>query len=975
MVQVGLVPDPTVNYSLVITMTKLNEIYSFGQSIWYDNIRRALLDFGDLDGLLKQGVMGVTSNPTIFEKAIAGSADYDAQLRDLAAQGASVDAMYEALVLEDIARAADLLRPTYDNTNGVDGYISLEVSPTLARNTADTVAQAQRLFATLKRPNVMIKVPATPEGIPAIRQLISEGINVNVTLIFSLTQYDAVAEAYIGGLEQRHANGGDIGRIASVASFFVSRVDSALDKTLAEKGAPELVGKIAIANAKLAYARFGKLFSGARWKKLAQAGARVQRPLWASTGVKNPALPDTLYIDALIGPDTVNTVPPATLQAILLRASPARTLDTGLAEAKAQIAQLKTLGIDLDAVTQTLQDEGVASFEKSFESLMGSIQEKRERLLDEQAYQAALGDYQSAVTAAQDEISREQILSRIWAHDHTVWKSEPTEITNRLGWLHSPEVMREGLSDIAALVDAVRKDGYTQAVLLGMGGSSLAPEVFQRTFGVQPGYLDLMVLDSTHPDAVRAMESRLDLAHTLFIVSTKSGGTVETFSFFKYFYNQVQAVVGDTVNQHFIAITDPNSGLEDTAKKYRFRHIFLNDPNIGGRYSALSYFGLVPAALIGVDVAQVLDHAERMAHNSDNCNCALNGDNYGARLGAAMGELAVRGRDKVTIVTSPSIAAFGGWAEQLIAESTGKEGKGILPVADETLGAPDAYAQDRLFVYVRLTSDTNEAVDAQVAALQTAGQPVIRMNLSSRYDIGGQFFLWEMATVLAGRRLAINPFDQPNVESAKVLTREMVAAYQRNGVLPAPEPTLHADGIRTFANVPGESLYELMGAFLAQAHGGDYIAMQAYVPPSPATTETLQALRLHLRDRLKLATTLGYGPRFLHSTGQLHKGDNGNGLFIQIAAAAQQDADIPNEAGASNAGVTAASTMSFGTLIQAQGLGDRQALLNNARRVIRFELTGDLTVGLNALLHAAQLASQAAIMREMGMTLSSGEVF
>ena len=950
-------------------MTKLKEIYSFGQSIWYDNIRRALLDFGDLDGLLKQGVMGVTSNPTIFEKAIAGSADYDAQLCDLAAQGASVDAMYEALVLEDIARAADLLRHTYEQTNGVDGYISLEVSPTLARDTAGTIAQAQRLFATLNRPNVMIKVPATPEGIPAIRQLISEGINVNVTLIFSLAQYDAVAEAYISGLELRRANGNDIGKIASVASFFVSRVDSALDKTLAEKGATDLVGKIAIANAKLAYDRFRKLFSSARWKKLAQVGARVQRPLWASTGVKNPALPDTLYVDALIGPDTVNTVPPATLQAILLRATPARTIDAGLTEAKAQVKQLKTLSINLDAVTQTLQDEGVASFEKSFESLMSSIEQKRARLLDEHAYQASLGDYQSAVTAAQDEISREQIMNRIWAHDHTVWKPEPTEITNRLGWLHSPEVMREGVSDIAGLVDAVRKEGYTQAVLLGMGGSSLAPEVFRLMFGVQPGYLDLMVLDSTHPDAVRAIESRLDLARTLFIISTKSGGTVETFSFFKYFYSRVQAVVGDSVNQHFVAITDPNSGLEDTAKKYRFRHIFLNDPNIGGRYSALSYFGLVPAALIGVDVAQLLDHAERMAQNSDNCNCALNGDNYSARLGAAIGELAVRGRDKATMVTSPSIAAFGGWAEQLIAESTGKEGKGILPVADENLGTPDTYAQDRLFVYVRLASDDNAALDAQVATLQTAGQPVIRMNMQSRYDIGGQFFLWEMATVLAGRRLGINPFDQPNVESAKILAREMVAAYQREGVLPTVTPTLNADGIRTFADVSGASLYELMDAFLAQAHAGDYISIQAYMPPSVTTTETLQTLRLHLRDHLKLATTLGYGPRFLHSTGQLHKGDGGNGLFIQIASAALSDVDIPDEAG------IATSSMSFGTLIQAQGLGDRQALLNNARRVIRFELTGELKAGLDTLLHAVQLATQAAIMRDMGMTLSSGEVF
>ena len=364
-------------------MTKLNDIYALGQSVWYDNIRRDLLDNGGLSSLIAQGVVGVTSNPTIFDKAIAGSADYDAQLRELAASGASTDAIYEALALQDIAHAADLLRPVYDRTGGGDGYISLEVSPTLAHNTFDTIKQARRLFATVGKPNVMIKVPATPEGIPAIHQLIRDGINVNITLIFSLACYDQVIEAYISGLEQRWADGHAVRGVGSVASFFVSRVDAALEKPLAAKGeqGAALQGKIAIANAKLAYTHFQERFSGPRWQALANADARVQRPLWASTGVKNPAWPDMLYVDALIGPDTVNTMPPATLDAALLRSTPARTIDANVAEARAQVAQLASLGISLEAVTQQLQDDGVASFANSFESLMRSIEMKRAQLM------------------------------------------------------------------------------------------------------------------------------------------------------------------------------------------------------------------------------------------------------------------------------------------------------------------------------------------------------------------------------------------------------------------------------------------------------------------------------------------------------------------------------------------------------------------------------------------------------------------
>ena len=558
--------------------------------------------------------------------------------------------------------------------------------------------------------------------------------------------------------------------------------------------------------------------------------------------------------------------------------------------------------------------------------------------------QAHLGDDQRQIEAALADLRAQKIVPRIWRHDHTVWKPDPTEIANRLGWLHSPEVMQKNIPEIEACVAAVRAQGFTQALLLGMGGSSLAPEVFRFMFGVQPGYLDLAVLDSTHPGAVLAQARRLDLKRTMFLVSTKSGGTVETFSFFKYFYNLVAQAVGrEQAGDHFIAITDPGSGLADTARAYKFRKTFLNDPDIGGRYSALSYFGLVPAALLGVNLHLLLERAAAMAQKCREENFPPTGENSGAWLGAIMGECALAGRDKITLFTSPALASFGAWAEQLVAESTGKEGKGILPAANEAPGEPAVYARDRLFVRLRLAGET--AHETSIQALAAAGHPVVHFDWQDLYDLGGEFFRWEMATIVAGQRLGINPFDQPNVESAKVLARKMVAEFQEKGKLPELAPTLRESGMAVFSEAPAPSLRAALQRFLEQAEAGasaprSYAALQAYIAPNAANDAALQALAEKIRDRYLLATTIGYGPRFLHSTGQLHKGDAGRGLFLQFTAHLADDAAIPNTAGAEE------SNMTFGTLLAAQALGDRQALLDNRRKVIRFELGQDAAAGL-----------------------------
>ena len=547
----------------------------------------------------------------------------------------------------------------------------------------------------------------------------------------------------------------------------------------------------------------------------------------------------------------------------------------------------------------------------------------------------------AAADEARKALQENRIVERIRQKDHTVWKPEPKEIADRLGWLDSPLAMRGRLSEIEEVVAGVRADGCTFALLLGMGGSSLAPEVFRKIFGRAKGFPDLAVLDSTDPGAVLDYAERLDLKRTLFIVSTKSGGTVETFSFLRYFYNLAAENIGaEEAGRHFIAITDPGSALTEVAAARRFRHTFLNDTEIGGRYSALSFFGLFPAALIGMDVQRLLERAAaEMEHEFSRKNGG--GDMGGAFLGALLGELAKRGRDKLTFVFSPQIAAFGDWIEQLIAESTGKEGKGILPVVEEPLGPPEVYGNDRVFVSLRIGEDRTG--EERLRTLAAAGHPVVDLRMVDLYDLGGKCFFWEMATVAAGWQLAINPFDQPNVEAAKVLARRMIAEYREKGAMPEETPVLDAPGISVYGDVVSGTPEEALAEFMGQAGPGAYAAIHAYLRPCPETGEALARLRLRLRERFRIAVTVGYGPRFLHSTGQLHKGDAGRGLFIQLTADDPRDAKIPDELG------HAASTLSFSVLKAAQVFGDRQALLNAGRRALRLHLHDDVSGGLDRL--------------------------
>ncbi len=920
----------------------LVELQRLGQSPWHDNISRSLLTSGQLRRMVAAGdVTGLTSNPTIFEQAIATGSDYDDDIQRLARTGKNAEAITDALTIADIQAAADVFAPIYRKTNGNDGYVSIEVTPTLAHDTAATVAEAKRIWKTVKRRNLMVKIPATEAGVPAIEECIAEGLNVNVTLIFSLERYDQVMDAYVTGLHRRAARGKKIDGIASVASFFVSRVDGAVDKLLDEKlrdAGPDqaaqlrpLKGKAAIANAKLAYAAFRRKFASERFDSLGARGARLQRPLWASTSTKNPDYPDVYYVEALVGADTVDTMPPATLKAYKDHGRPALVLDQNLDEAAAVLQRIEDAGISIKAVTDKLEADGVASFAKSFDSLIAVVRAWREAFVLSDLTAIKLGSSERQVRAGLRELTEARFAERLWDKDSTLWKPDDAthqaEIKIRLGWLDVVDEMEQAVPAMTAFVEEVRRAGFTRAVLCGMGGSSLAPEVLRRTFGVAKGHLDVSVLDSTDPQAVRTIVEASDPARTLYIISSKSGGTTEPNVFFQYCWDRVRQARGDRAGEHFIAITDPGTAMERRAREHGFRHVFLNPPEIGGRYSALSYFGLVPAALMGIDVAKLLGRARTMMIASG--PTVSPAQNPSLHLGAVMGALARGKRDKLTFVLSDKVASFGYWTEQLIAESTGKEGVGIVPIEGEPLTRPAAYGKDRVFVYIRLGSKYDRAV----ASLARAGHPVIAIHLKDAYDLGAEFMRWEIATATAGFLLAIDPFDQPNVQESKNNTVRLLEAHATTGRLPDP------GGVRSVAD---PSFVAELGRHLRQLRAGRYAAITAYIERTPARERMLRAIRTSLRDRCGVATTVGYGPRFLHSTGQLHKGGAANGVFVQLSCDDERDLSIPGE------------RFGFSTLKAAQALGDYESLASRDRPIMRVGLGSNPDAGLALLLAALQ---------------------
>ena len=932
-------------------MNPLVAIRPLDQSIWLDFIRRKILINGELQKLITDDhLRGVTSNPAIFEKAIGGSDDYDNAIKALALQGKSTNDIYEALAVADVQAACDLFRPLYDGTgNASDGYVSLEVSPKLVNDTEGTIAEGRRFWQAVNRPNVMIKVPATLEGLPAIRRLISEGININVTLIFSVERYKAVAEAFLAGLEDRLKAGQPMERIDSVASFFLSRIDVLIDpqleKIVAAGGdqariAEPLVGQVAVASAKRAYQVYKELFAGPRWEALKAKGAESQRLLWASTGNKNPKYDDLKYVDGLIGPHTVNTIPLETLNLFREKGQPAVRLEDDLDQVDAVLKALPTVGLDLEDLAHQLEVDGAKKFNEPFGKLMDSLDKKRVAALAETTVPAtlALGQYQAAADAKLQEFTAAKFTQSFWEQDAALWTDDAEaqqSIRDFTGWLRVAETMVAAVPKLDTFVNDVIGNGFKHVLVMGMGGSSMAPIVFQKSFQQGEKGLPISILDTTDPGTVRHFAETLPLAETLFIVASKSGTTAEPLAFGDFFYDKVKALKGNRAGENFVAITDPGSKFIATANELGYRHVFQNFAEVGGRFSALTYFGLVPAALYGLNVGEILERAVRMMRA-----CGAYGpvdQNPGLELGTALGVLATQGRDKLTLVTPPSLSGLGLWLEQLTAESTGKHGKGILPVAGESVGAPEVYGYDRVFVYVGYEQEADEANKAKLKALEAAGHPIITILLKDALDLGQEFFRWEMAISVVGAVLRINPFDQPNVQESKSATDRLMKVVAEEGHLPEQGKALAADGLTYYGVPQAQDAAHLLADFFGQAKEGNFVSIQAYLTESPELNAVFEQLRTDLMQRLHTATTFGYGPRFLHSTGQYHKGGPNTGLFLQLTADHAQDLPLPGR------------SYTFGTLESAQAQGDLEALQKYGRRALHVHFGTDVLQGLRTM--------------------------
>ncbi len=915
----------------MVSITKLHEL---GQSLWYDNIERRLLKNGEMAALIEAGdIRGVTSNPSIFQNAISNSSDYDDALQTMSWAGWDAEDIFFQLAIEDIQDTADLFAPLFKKTDGKDGFVSLEVNPKLAYDAEATYQQVLNLWKLVNRPNLMVKIPATKEGLIAIRKSIAAGKNINVTLIFSVQRYAEVIDAYLSGLEDRLRNGLSIGQINSVASFFVSRVDSKIDKKLEEfvsagnlskEKAKTLMGKAAIANSKVAYQLFEEMFSSERAQKLINAGGLPQRPLWASTSTKNPAYSDVMYVEELIGNNTVNTVPPKTLQAFRDHGKTNLTIGTGVDKAHDFLNELASYGIHLDEITQELEDEGVRSFANAFSSLIETIEARKKE------FQNSFHFLEKKVIKEIENLAENETMPRMFAKDGSLWTKDSIaqlEIQKRLGWLQAPFTAKSKIPALSAFWKEIQEQGFTHLLLLGMGGSSLAAEVIGQSFAGQMHGLSLSILDSTEPGQVLAEDERNEQEKTLFIVASKSGSTSEVQANLSYFYQKMKDKHGAEAGDYFIAISDPGTLLVNQAREMGFRKVFEADPNVGGRYSALTMFGLVPAALLGIGLQEFIDKTIDFAKD---CQPEVaTGRNPGLVLGAILGEALQSGKNKLTIIAEEPFRSFGSWLEQLIAESSGKMGLGIVPIDSEPFTSIENYQRDRFFVYLRNGGDFQTQVDQLIQH----NHPVITFDLKSPYALGQEFYRWEIATAIACSIMGVNAFDQPNVQENKLRTQEKIEDFKKEGKFDVEKPALelsnglilHSENIELNG---ADTLKKTLDFALDSAKENCYIAINAYVQRNNDNFKSLQLMRSYILERTGSATTLGFGPRFLHSTGQLHKGGPNQGLFVMITNEMMPEVKIPGWG------------LGFQDLILAQAIGDYESLKSQGRAVIWFRLKG-----------------------------------
>ncbi|MFA5167037.1 MAG: bifunctional transaldolase/phosoglucose isomerase [Candidatus Omnitrophota bacterium] len=935
------------------------ELYRAGQGPWLDTISRKLLRSGTLKAYIEgNGLLGVTSNPSIFQQSISQGDGYEQDIQQLLKRGASTLEIYDALTICDIREACDLFLPVFQKTRGEHGFVSLEVLPNLAFDEHATVEEARRLFRLVNRPNLMIKVPATEQGVRAIRRLIGEGTNVNATLIFSQKNYRDVANAYLDGLEAFVKRGGDLSSVHSVASVFVSRIDTDIDKQLdaklvTEKNAAKqmlltnLKGKAAIANSKAVYRIFKGLFGSNRFQMLRNQGAYVQKPLWASTSCKNPSYPDLIYVENLVGTDTVNTLPQSTWEALLAHGEiRPGSVEENIPDAEAVLSMLRDFGIDIHAVCDRLQKDGVKSFMNAFESLMTTLEKKRDSKMKMapivKANITLPENLEKSVSDTLGQFAKKDLHARWLAKDPTLWSDDAAHqkvILNRLGWVDNCEKITGKLYEIDELQKKLFKSKVRDIVLLGMGGSSLAAEVLSlilkkpahKVKGALPG-IRFHLLDTTDPASILKVEKNVRYPSTIFLVGSKSGSTIETRSQYQYFFDRVKKFYKGDENkaaERFVIITDHGSPLEALGRSKTFGGLFLNPQDIGGRYSALSFFGLVPAALLGLDVRRVLADAQRFLDSMRSTRDISR--NEGIALGVLLGVLALNGKDKLTFWTSPELASFADWAEQLIAESTGKDGKGITPVTGEMPLALDRYGSDRVFVMLRLKGENEKLWAARIKGLDAKGFPVLDFVWSDGVNVGGEFLRWEVATSFASVVLKVNPFDEPNVTESKNITSRLLEDVKKKKALPKPGKLLVA---KNAVLTPSDK--KTLAAFFGKLPENGFVSLLAYVDRSPATKKILQGLQKSMASALKVPVLSGFGPRYLHSIGQLYKGGPKQGIYIEFFLKDGKDVKIPGE------------VYGFSQLKRAQAMGDYEAISSKGLSILAVDLGSNLATGFSA---------------------------
>lgn len=965
-------------------MKPLFELLEHGQSYWLDNLSREMIESGELRRRVEEeGLRGVTSNPAIFHKAISAGDAYDEEIEALVSRDATVPEIYETLVVSDIRDACDILRPVYDASDGADGFVSLEVSPRLIHDTPGSIEEGRRLWKAVERPNLMIKIPGTPAGVPAIEQLLFDGINVNVTLLFDVPAYDEVARAHLRALRRRHDDGRPVASVASVASFFLSRIDVLVDSLIGHRidadpgpdGPARLLGRAGIASAKFAYRSFERHYAGPEWEELAAAGARSQRLLWASTSTKNPLYDPVRYVEPLVGRETVNTMPEVTIEAVAAGSSiEPGTVREGYDEAVQVFEALDRAGIDMVAVAAQLVNEGADKFIAPFDRLLAGLAARRREILgapgEPRMSEAAREALDGSLLGALEEM---RFARRLLGGDPSLWAAEPADregIATRLGWLDAPARTLAALDELERLAGEISGEGVEHVVVLGMGGSSLAAAVLAQVMPPTPDRPRLHVLDDIDPDVVRGVEARIDPAATLFVVASKSGGTVETVSLFRHFHRVVESAGVSPAGRRFIALTDPGTPLASLAREHGFRNVVETPEDVGGRFSALTEFGILPAVLAGLDARALLDSARRLR---EACGPEVPlADNPALGVGIVLGRLAERGRDKLTILADDGgLSAFAGWLEQLVAESTGKRGIGIVPVLDEPTRPADAYADDRVFLHLRLGDDEAAETSARLAALEDAGHPTIRVALDQPSALGREFLRWELAVAAAAVVLGVNPFDEPDVDEAKQRARQRLASDGAAGTVgaagtagaadpvgagapagagrgPAPGPSAAERGLELYLDGAGSGddagngdrspdLAGRLREWIEDVAPDDYVAVLAYFGSSDDRDRLARLLRGALAARTGAAITLGYGPRYLHSTGQLHKGGRKGGAYLVLTADTAEDVTVP-QAG-----------YGLAELRRAQALGDAEALAGRGRRVARVNLGWYVEDGLATL--------------------------